>query len=172
MFLEARRMGGAWRWFYRLFWIVPLAYAIMRVPIDRFLWLLYHTVLGSRADAIAVTGITGLESPFIPWQNGYMDQVAVLVLGVGFFLLSLVALLWPVRAPIRPCRHTPLVTSTFAADALMSRVPVEQERLAAEMRGMRRERDPEETPALLDSATGDSPHGGDTMPHSKVAIER
>lgn len=172
MYLEARRMGGAWRWFYRLFWIVPLAYAIMRVPIDRFLWLLYHTVIGSRADAIAVTGVTGLESPFIPWQNGYMDQVAVLVLGVGFFLLSLVALLWPVRPPARVCRHTQLVTYTFTADALAQPLPVEQRRLASDTQAALRERNPEKTPALLDSAADDTSHGGDTMPHSKVAIQR
>ena len=36
VWLEARQVGGAWRWFYRLFWIVPLIFAIMRVPIDRF----------------------------------------------------------------------------------------------------------------------------------------
>lgn len=179
MFIEARRMGGAWRWFYRLFWIVPLAYAIMRVPIDRFLWLLYHTVLGSRANAIAVTGVTGLESPFIPWQNGFMDQVAVLVLGVGFFVLSLVALLWPVRPPAHPCRHAQIVTRTFAAGAFGLPMPAAQGKVASGMPGasdmpemLRHEPDAEKAPALLDSGTGNTSHGGDTTPHSQVVIQR
>src|SRR5205809_7662608 len=98
----------------------------MRVPIDRFLWLFYHTGFGSRGDAIAVTGVTGLGSPFIPWQNGYMDQVFVLVLGVGFFVFSIVALLWPVRAPVRPCRHAQLVTSTFPVEVLVPRTRLAQ----------------------------------------------
>src|SRR5207245_475145 len=42
--LDAYRVGGAWRWFYRLYWIVPLAFTIFHVPIDRFLWLFYHVI--------------------------------------------------------------------------------------------------------------------------------
>lgn len=96
-FLEARQVGGAWRWFARLFWIVPLAFATMRVPIDRFLWLFYHTIFGTRADSIAVTGYTGFESPFVPWKNVSIDEHAILLLGVAFFLLSVIAILWPAR---------------------------------------------------------------------------
>lgn len=166
-------MGGAWRWFYRLFWIVPLAYAIMRVPIDRFLWLFYHTIFGSSADAIAVTGVTGLESPFIPWQNGYMDQVFVLLLGVGFFVLSLTALLWPVRAIAHPCRHTPLVTYSFADDALVPRSsPAEGDVVAALPETVQQRSDMEKEPVLLDPAAGDGARGGDTTPHQKVVIQR
>ena len=172
MFLEARRMGGAWRWFYRLFWIVPLAYAIMRVPIDRFLWLFYHTVFGSRADAIAVTGMTGLESPFIPWQNGYMDQVVVLVLGVGFFALSIVAMLWPVRPPIRLRRHTPLVTSTLTTAAAIPQASTARGSIASDLSDGTREPEPEKARVLLDSAAGDVPRGGDTAPQPKVVIQR
>ncbi|MGZ6390884.1 MAG: polyprenol monophosphomannose synthase [Ktedonobacterales bacterium] len=173
MFLEARRMGGAWRWFYRLFWIVPLAYAIMRVPIDRFLWLFYHTVFGSRADAIAVTGVTGLESPFIPWQNGYMDQVFVLVLGVGFFVLSIIALLWPIRAPVRPCRHAQLVTSTLPVEALAPRTPLAQGDVVSDMpEVLQQQPDAEKAPVLLDQASGDGARGGDTTPHQKVVVQR
>jgi glycosyltransferase involved in cell wall biosynthesis len=98
-FIEARQVGGAWRWLARLFWIVPLAFAIMRVPIDRFLWLFYHTLFGSRADVIAVTGVTGFESPFVPWKNVMIDQAGILVLGLAFFALSVIAILWPVRPP-------------------------------------------------------------------------
>jgi hypothetical protein len=172
MFLEARRMGGAWRWFYRLFWIVPLAYAIMRVPIDRFLWLFYHTVFGSRADAIAVTGVTGLESPFIPWQNGYMDQVVVLVLGVGFFALSIVAMLWPVRPPTHPCRHAQLVTSTLNAGAAIPQASIARGSMPPDIPDATQEPEPEKAGVLLDSATGDVSRGGDTAPQPKVVIQR
>lgn len=105
-FIEARQVGGAWRWLYRLLWIVPLAFAIMRVPIDRFLWLFYHMVLGTRADAIAVTGVTGFESAFIPWQNPQIDQISILVLGCAFFLLSVVGMVWPVRPPRVRIHHS------------------------------------------------------------------
>ncbi|MGH2517076.1 MAG: glycosyltransferase [Ktedonobacterales bacterium] len=105
-FIEARQVGGAWRWLYRLLWIVPLAFAVMRVPIDRFLWLFYHVVLGTRADAIAATGVTGFEAPFVPWQNPQVDQIAILVLGCGFFVLSIAGIVWPVRPPLRRIRHS------------------------------------------------------------------
>jgi hypothetical protein len=104
-FIEARRVGGAWQWFFRLFWIVPLAFAVMNVPIDHFLWLLYHMVFKERANVIAPTGLTGFESPFVLWKNGMLDHVVLLILGVGFTLLSVVALLWPARPPRRPVRH-------------------------------------------------------------------
>ena len=104
-YLEMRQVGGAWRWFYRLLWIVPLAFAIVRVPLDRFLWLFYHAFMGPRADAIAVSGKTGLEWPIFPWFNTAQDQVFILVLGVGFFVLCLVALLWPVRPARRLWRY-------------------------------------------------------------------
>jgi hypothetical protein len=101
VWLEARQVGGAWRWFYRLFWIVPLIFAIMRVPIDRFLWLLYHMVFGARADVITVTNLTGFESPFVPWYNITLDQTSTVVLGVVFFALSVAAMIWPARAARR-----------------------------------------------------------------------
>src|SRR5579859_123128 len=113
-FLEARQMGGAWRWLYRLLWVVPLAYAVMRVPIDRFLWLFYHVVLGRRADGIAVTGVSGFDSSFIPWQNAQFDQIAILVLGCGFFLLSIVGIMWPVRPPRVRFRHHAIAQSERA----------------------------------------------------------
>ncbi|HKV83295.1 MAG TPA: hypothetical protein VJN88_01985 [Ktedonobacterales bacterium] len=101
VWLEARQVGGAWRWFYRLFWIVPLVFAIMRVPIDRFLWLLYHMVFGARADVITLTNLTGFESPFVPWHNITLDQTSTAVLGVVFFALSVAAMIWPARAARR-----------------------------------------------------------------------
>jgi hypothetical protein len=127
-FLEARQVGGAWRWFFRLLWIVPLLFAIMRVPIDRFLWLFYHMVLGKRADAIAVTGATGFQMSFIPWQNLMLDQVAILVLGVAFFVLCLVALFWPVRPPRYRLRHAlgtlpALAVAPRAAEPALADVP-------------------------------------------------
>jgi glycosyltransferase involved in cell wall biosynthesis len=117
-FLEARQVGGAWRWLYRLLWIVPLAFAIVRVPLDRFLWLLYHTVLGSRADSIAVTGKTGLEFPFFPWYNGYQQEAFILILGVAFTVLCIVAILWPVHPARRLWRYT------LPASALQRAAPV------------------------------------------------
>lgn len=104
-FIEAHQVGGAWRWFYRLFWIVPLVFAIMRVPIDRFLWLFYHTFLGTQANSIANSGLTGFESRFIPWHNLAFDERVVGVLAVTFTLLTIVAIFWPVRPPKRLCRH-------------------------------------------------------------------
>jgi glycosyltransferase involved in cell wall biosynthesis len=104
-YLEMRHVGGAWRWFYRLLWIVPLAFAIVRVPIDRFLWLFYHTFMGTSADVIAVSGQTGLEWPIFPWFNQFEDQVLILVLGMAFFVLCLVVLAWPVRPARRLWRY-------------------------------------------------------------------
>ncbi|HEV2404117.1 MAG TPA: hypothetical protein VGR88_01620, partial [Ktedonobacterales bacterium] len=118
VWLEARQVGGAWRWFYRLFWIIPLIFAIMRVPIDRFLWLLYHMVFGARADVITVTNLTGFESPFVPWHNITLDQTSTAVLGVVFFALSVAAMVWPARAARRrtsPIR-SPANTESGQAD--------------------------------------------------------
>src|SRR5258708_22827945 len=92
--LEARQVGGAWRWFARLLWIVPLAYAVVRVPIDRFLWLFYHTVFGARANAITTTGVSGLDSPVLAWANPLEDAGLIGVLRIRLFLLFLLALLW------------------------------------------------------------------------------
>jgi hypothetical protein len=100
-FIEAWQVGGAWRWFYRLFWMIPLAFAIMRVPIDHFLWLFYHTALGSRADVIATTQVTGLEGTLLPWTLPRVDVASIVLLGVGFFTLCVVAFLWPIRPPRR-----------------------------------------------------------------------
>ncbi len=104
-YLEMRQVGGGWRWLYRLLWIVPLAFAIVRVPLDRFLWLFFHAFMGPRADVIAVTGKTGLEWPIFPWFNLFQEQVLILVLSIGFFVLCLVALAWPVRPARRLWRY-------------------------------------------------------------------
>ena len=104
-FLEAWRVGGAWRWLARLFWIVPLLFAIVRVQIDRFLWLLYRDVWGAAAKAIAVTAKTGFNSQFLPWSNLAEEHIIIIVLAISFDLLCLVAFFWPARPSIRPCRH-------------------------------------------------------------------
>lgn len=129
-YLEARRMRGAWRWLFRLLWIVPFAFAVVRVPIDRFLWLFYHVVMGTRADWIAVSGKTGLEWPIFPWFNPVAQQVLVAILGVGFFALCVAAIVWPVRAP-RPLRRyrlpapsvLPSVPEVAAAAAPAAHIP-------------------------------------------------
>ena len=149
-FLEARQVGGAWRWLYRLLWVVPLAFAIMRVPVDRFLWLYYHMVFGHRADVIAATGVTGFESPFIPWQNTVLDQWLILLLGCSFFVLCLVAIFWPVRAPRFKCAH-PMVAAGEAV-AVPARAPISGE--------------------LTTPLRPDLKKGGDTRPQPEVALPR
>jgi hypothetical protein len=104
-FLEAWRVGGAWRWLARLLWIVPLAFAVVRVEIDRDFWLLYRNVWGPAAKAIADTFKTGFSGQFVPWSNLGEQQMIILVLAVGFTVLCIVALVWPIREPIRPCQH-------------------------------------------------------------------
>lgn len=98
-FIEARRERNAWTWLYRLLWIVPLLFAIMRVPVDRFFWPLYRTAFGDRALSIATTGLTGFEMPFNPWRRGGFNSFSIAALGVAFFLVCLVAFLWP-RRPV------------------------------------------------------------------------
>jgi hypothetical protein len=93
--IEARRLGGAWRWLHHAFWLTALAFAIMHVPIDHFLWPLYHTVFGARADVIATTGITGLDARLFPWNNERIQPLAVLLLGGGFTALCVAGLVWP-----------------------------------------------------------------------------
>jgi hypothetical protein len=99
VYIEAHRLGGIWRWFVRLLWIIPIAYTVMHVPIDHFLWLLYHTVLGDSVNVIALTQLTGFESAFIPWKQAKLDPISVVALGIAFFGVCIVAMLWPVRQP-------------------------------------------------------------------------
>lgn len=101
--LDAYRVGGAWRWFYRLFWIVPLAFTIVHVPIGSFLWLFYHAIFEDKAMVTIMNATTGFEWTMIG-KNEQYNQFIELVLGVGFFVMSVVALLWPVR-PIRRFRQ-------------------------------------------------------------------
>lgn len=105
-FLEAYRTKGAWRWFHLLLWVIPVAFTFFRVPIDHFFWLLYRTVFGERAAIISVTGITGFEAAFVPWKHALVKVLCIVILGTGFFLLSLIAMLWPSRAPRRIPRGT------------------------------------------------------------------
>ena len=131
VWLEARQVGGAWRWFYRLFWIVPLAFAVMRVPIDRFLWLFYHMLFGARADVITVTNLTGFESPFVPWNNLMLDQTVVIVLGLVFFALCVAAMVWPARGSLRRSlarsrRHEPEARSLAGRDETQDRRTTEK----------------------------------------------
>ena len=111
LFLEARRFGGGWKWLARLFWIVPLLFAIVRVQIDRFLWLLYRDVWGAAAKAIAVTASTGFSGQFLPWSNLAEEHIITLVLGISFDVICLVAFFWPERRLIRPGHHLRAVES-------------------------------------------------------------
>lgn len=95
--IEAYQGSGAWRWFYRLFWIIPLAFIIMHVPIDRFLWLLYRTVFGSRAsNEITILHQTGFETPWTPWDMPHVAVAGLVLLGCAFFVLCIVAIFWPI----------------------------------------------------------------------------
>ncbi len=126
-FLEAYRVRGAWRHFARLLWLIPLLYAVVRVPIDRFFWLFYHTVLGRSADAIAVTGKTGFEGPLTPWlPGGVFTQIEILVLGLAFWGLCVVALVWPVRPARRAVRRSVAHSSRTAEPvALAELAPIQ-----------------------------------------------
>ncbi|MBE3557938.1 MAG: hypothetical protein IMW89_01765 [Ktedonobacteraceae bacterium] len=104
LWLEAYRAGGVWRWFYRLCWIIPLGFAVFRVPIDRFFWLFYHMVLKDKANITITTGMTGFEWTMIPWKHPVYAQLIGLVLALGFFLLSFAMMFWPAKAPARLAR--------------------------------------------------------------------
>lgn len=120
VWLEAYRMGGgAWRWFYRLFWLIPLLFATFRVPIDRFFWVLYRMLLKDRADIINIDGITGFEWTMIPWKHAQYTQAICLVLGFAFMGLSLVMLFWPVR-PMRRFRHQAVTSDDAQTDSVNS----------------------------------------------------
>lgn len=106
--LEAYRLQGAWHWIYRLFWIIPLAFIVVHVPIDRFFWLFYHMIWKDRA-AITVNGITGFEWSMIPWKHPAESELIALVLAFSFFGLALVTMFWPVRWPGRLRRFTGVV---------------------------------------------------------------
>lgn len=95
--LEAHNVKGVWKWFFRLFWLVPLLFTTFHVPIDRFFWLLYYMVFKSRASITVFTGMTGFEWTMIPWKHLVYSQYITIVLGVGFTALALVAILWPVN---------------------------------------------------------------------------
>ena|SRR5579859_5570023 len=122
-FIEAVQVGGAWKWFYRLFWMIALAFAVMRVPIDHFLWPLYHTVFGSRADVITTNQLTGFEGTLLPWTLPKVDVVSIVLLGVAFFVLCVVALLWPLRPPRRYQRKWRLSAAEAAVPARAAAPP-------------------------------------------------
>jgi len=96
LWLEAHHVGGIWRWFYRLFWIVPVAFTVFHVPVDHFFWLLYHMLFDYRAN-VTLNGTTGFEWTMIIWKHPVYAQVITNFLGGVFLLVSLVAFFWPVR---------------------------------------------------------------------------
>lgn len=116
--IEARRLGGVWRWLHRGLWLTALVFAIMHVPIDHFLWPLYHTVFGARANVIARTGITGFDARIFPWNHERIQPLAVLALGIGFTALCLVGIFWPAR----PARRglLPVAASSVATPPIVA----------------------------------------------------
>lgn len=100
VWLEAYRLQGVWRWIYRLFWMIPFAFTVVHVPMDRFFWLFYHMIWRDRA-IITVTGLTGFEWSMIPWKHLAVAEEMGIALGFGFVGLALVTMFWPVRWPRR-----------------------------------------------------------------------
>lgn len=119
LWLEARRSGGVWRWFYRLFWIIPLAFAIMHVPIDHFLYTAYHTLFRHSADIVNGTGATGLNYPVLPWASPRFTPILYTLLGVAFTILSLVALFWPAPPWSYAPAPTPATSSESASETAL-----------------------------------------------------
>ncbi|GAC1459359.1 MAG: hypothetical protein PVSMB4_18690 [Ktedonobacterales bacterium] len=99
--IEARQLRGGWTLVHRAFWGTALVFAVFRVPIDRFFWLLYHTILGAKADLIATTAATGFDSRYVPWRSAHLDAWVVLSLGVWFTVLCLVTVWFLVRSEAR-----------------------------------------------------------------------
>ncbi|GCE10440.1 hypothetical protein KTT_02990 [Tengunoibacter tsumagoiensis] len=118
--LEAHRVKGAWAWFYRLFWIIPIAFVTFHGPIDHFLWLLYYMVFKSRADITVLTGMTGFEWTMIPWKHAPYAQAISVFLGFVFSILSLVALLWPVARSTERWKGLQRLRLKIEADRLPS----------------------------------------------------
>jgi hypothetical protein len=95
--IEAHRLRGVWNWIHHAFWITALTSAIFSVPIDRFLWPLYYTVFGSRANLIVTTAATGLDTHLFPWRSAHLDAWVVLALGGWFTVLCFITLFCPAR---------------------------------------------------------------------------
>ena len=95
----ARGQRTGWRWFHRLLWLTPLAFAAMNVPLDRFLLPFYHTLFGTAASVITANGGTALASPYLPWYREPLRWIALDVLAVWFMLLVACALVWLARHP-------------------------------------------------------------------------
>lgn len=114
--MEAYTMRGVWTWIHRAFWATALTFAIFRVPIDRFLWPLYHTVLGSAANAIAITGATGFDSRYVPWRSEHLDAYVLLGLGAWFTVLCLLTI-WRIIQDQRLANKTRMLTVPAMATA-------------------------------------------------------
>jgi hypothetical protein len=112
--MESYTAKGMWTWIHRAFWATALAFAVFRVPIDRFLWPLYHTVLGPAANVIAVTGATGLDSSYVPWHSEHLDAYAVLGLGVWCTVLCLLTIWCVVHEERVASKHRVFVTPAMA----------------------------------------------------------
>jgi hypothetical protein len=122
--VEARRRGGVWRWLHPAFWGTALAFAVMHVPITHFLWPLYHTLFGARADVIALTGITGFDDHLLPWNHDRIQPLSVLALALAFTGLCLLGIYRTVREA-RPVTEIkllarPAVAQSVVADSVLA----------------------------------------------------
>jgi hypothetical protein len=126
VWLEAYRLQGAWRWIYRLFWIIPLTFAIMNVPISHFFLTAYHMVFQNQAVITVYGGFTGFDWTMFPWMHAADDQLIAFLLGLSFFGLSLTALFWPVRWPKRlqhATKGTRISDTQLAVEKLIQPLP-------------------------------------------------
>jgi hypothetical protein len=100
IWLEAYHLQGAWRWIYRLFWMIPVAYAAIHVPVSHFFLLAYHMLWKNQAG-ITNANVTGLDWSMFPWEHPGINAHLLAALALAFFGLALVTLFWPVRWPKR-----------------------------------------------------------------------
>jgi hypothetical protein len=133
--IEALRMGGVWRRYHAAVWITALAFAIMHVPIDHFLWPLYHTLFGARADIIATTGLTGFQSHVFLWNDSDIQPLVVLALALWFSMLCALGIWLAGRPAVRASRGAEPESDASAAGTAVARAVERHDPPAAEPAG-------------------------------------
>jgi hypothetical protein len=133
--IEALRMGGVWRRYHAAVWITALAFAIMHVPIDHFLWPLYHTLFGARADIIAATGLTGFQSHVFLWNDSDIQPLVVLALALWFSMLCALGIWLAGRPAVRASRVAEPESDASAAGTAVARAVERHDPPAAEPAG-------------------------------------
>ncbi len=171
-FIELHAWRGrrpAWRYYNALLWIAPLTFAIMNVPIDRFLLPFYHTVFGARAGLVTASGATGVQSLLLPWNREPLRWYTLDVLALGFMALVAAALVWLVRHP-EPASPTSRAASREPAVATTkSPVLSARTRVRLEVAGASRSSAPAALPA---STAGGAPQIRPALPEVRGSAYR